>query len=63
MPLFSEDLQLANFGDIIEILTMFIEKSFKRSKKLKGLQIMCSNAFGFSLGKVQLCQVSSLQDR
>ena len=63
MLLFSEDLQLANFADIIKILTMFVETSFKRSKKLKGLQIMCSNAFGFSLSKVQLWQESSLQDR
>ena len=32
--------RVANFNDIIKILTMFIKKTFKDSKKLKDLEIM-----------------------
>ena len=35
---FQEDLQLANFADIIEISTMFIKKTFKGSKKVKRIR-------------------------
>ena len=34
-------LRVANFGDIIEIAIVFIKKTFKDSKKLKELEMMC----------------------
>ena len=41
MPLFLEDQQLVNFADMIKIWTMFLKKTFKGSKKLKELEVMC----------------------
>ena len=40
MPLFYEDLQLANFADIIKILIIFMifKKPFKGSKKVKRIR-------------------------
>ena len=43
MPLFEEDLQLANFAGM-KVPTIFIRKTFKGSKQLKELEVMCSNA-------------------
>ena len=42
---------VANFADIIKILTMFIKKTFKDSKKLKELEIMYSNAIYISISR------------
>ena len=35
---------IANFADIIKFPPISIKKTFKDSKKLKELEIMCSNA-------------------
>ena len=49
--LYFQKPRLANFTDIITIVTMFIKTSFKDSKKLKELEITHENAICISISR------------